>query len=135
MAPIESDKVECIQIRGDFTERQYIVQIAQHLRNEAGQITPVDAVLSDMAPNTSGIVTLDHGNIIDLCVAAYQFSARVLKPNGILVLKFFQGGELQELKELLKQHFEEVAVVKPKSSRSESKESFLFCSGFRKPST
>lgn len=135
MAPIESDRVECIQIRGDFTQRQYLVQIAQHLRNEEGQIVPVDAVLSDMAPNTSGIVTLDHGQIIDLCVAAYRFSTRVLKPNGILLLKFFQGGELQELKEMLKQHFEEVTVVKPKSSRSESKESFLFCSGFKKPST
>ncbi len=64
MDPIKSNNIECFQIKGDFTERSSIVKIAQLLRNEKNEIVPVDAVLSDMAPNTSGVKLLDHGIII-----------------------------------------------------------------------
>jgi 23S rRNA U2552 (ribose-2'-O)-methylase RlmE/FtsJ len=64
MDPITSTKVECIQIKGDFTDRKSIFQIAQHLKINDNQITAVDAVLSDIAPNTSGLQMLDHGIIV-----------------------------------------------------------------------
>lgn len=93
---------------------------------------PVDLVLSDLAPNTTGHQDTDHLRIMGLVEAAYQFATEVLKPGGAFVAKVFQGGAQSELLNQMKRDFTTVKHIKPPSSRKESAEQFVAAIGFRK---
>ena len=93
---------------------------------------PVDAVLSDMAPNASGQTQIDHLRIIGLCEAAIEFSQEVLAEGGIFVAKVWQGGTQSELLKILRQHFTSVKHAKPDASRKDSAESYVVATGFKR---
>ena len=112
-------------LQGDFTDP---VCQAQLMEAAGG---PVDLVLSDMAPNTTGHRQTDHIRIIGLIEAAAAFALTALKPGGALVAKAFQGGETADAIAHLKRHFDRVRPLKPKASRAESAEVYLVATGFR----
>lgn len=97
---------------------------AESLQAQA-KVERVDVVISDMAPNTSGIRSVDHARSIELCFKAVAVADRILKPGGAFVCKVFQGEDAVELTDALKARFQDVRNVKPKSSRDESVEFFL----------
>ena len=85
----------------------------------------IDVILSDMAPKTTGIRSVDSQRSLDINLRVLQISEEILKPNGILLVKAFQGETLNLLRKDFKKLFTEVKLCKPKSSRSESVEIFL----------
>lgn len=93
---------------------------------------PVDIVLSDLAPNTTGHQDTDHLRIISLVEAAYQFATEILKPGGSFIAKVFQGGAQGDLLRQMKLDFTTVKHIKPPSSRKESAEQFVAAIGFRR---
>ncbi len=90
-----------------------------------GQLDRFDVVLSDMAPDTSGIRSLDQARSEALFERALEIALATLAPGGNFVGKLFQGPDFQRLQRLLREHFEEAKVVKPESSRKESLEIYL----------
>lgn len=92
----------------------------------------MNAVLSDMAPNASGIKVLDHENIFDLCHSVLQFAVQVSSVNSSLLMKFWENSHYLKIleKELLK-YYESVKYVKPNASRSDSAEKFVLARGFK----
>lgn len=90
-----------------------------------------DAVLSDMAPNTTGHKQTDHLRIMAVVEAAYYFAKEVLKPNGIFVAKVFQGGAQNTLLAEMKRDFKTIKHIKPPASRKESSEQYLVAIGFK----
>ncbi len=92
---------------------------------------PVDLVLSDMAPNTTGHPGTDHIRIMMLAEMAVYFAIDVLAPGGAFVCKFFQGGAEKEILDLLKKRFAKTKHAKPAASRAESSETYLVAQGFR----
>lgn len=113
-------------IQGDFREDAVLAQLESEL---AGR--QVDVVLSDMAPNLSGIEGADAARIAHLVELAVDFSIRHLKPEGILVTKVFHGSGYSELTDLFKRTFKRVKPVKPKASRDRSAETFLVGMGLK----
>jgi 23S rRNA (uridine2552-2'-O)-methyltransferase len=107
-------------IQGDFQEDAVLAQLEAAL---AGK--PVDVVVSDMAPNLSGIAVTDAARISNLIELAVDFADKHLKPEGALVAKVFHGSGYNELVQLFRGHFKTVKVVKPKASRERSSETFL----------
>ena len=87
----------------------------------------LDVVISDMAANTTGNKSLDCIRTNQLCMDVVEFSAKILKPNGVLVSKLFMGEDFLEVKELAKSRFKKVDFFKPEASRNESKETYLHC--------
>jgi len=87
----------------------------------------LDVVVSDMAANTTGNKSLDCIRTNQLCMDVVEFSAKILKPNGVLVSKLFMGEDFLEVKELAKSRFKKVDFFKPEASRNESKETYLHC--------
>jgi len=114
-----------VQIQGDFTEEN----IQNEIRNYIN--TKVDVVMSDMAVNTTGIKNIDSIQTGELCIEAMLFAKNLLKGNGFFVSKIFLGGTFNEIVAEGKKYFKEVKVFKPKSSRKDSKESFIICSKLR----
>ena len=110
-----------IQIQGDFTK----VEIQNEIKNNLN--TKADIVLSDMAVNTTGIKNIDSIQTCELCREAMIFSKQMIKENGCFVSKIFMGGTFNEIVAEGKKFFKEVKVFKPKSSRKDSKESFIIC--------
>lgn len=92
---------------------------------------PVDLVLSDMSPSTTGHKATDHLRIMALSEAAAHFAIEVLAPEGSFVAKVFQGGAENDLLTMLKQAFAKVRHFKPPSSRAESAETYVIATGFR----
>ena len=90
-----------------------------------------DVVLSDMAPNTTGIKSLDHLKIMGLLEIALDFAEQVLAPGGTFLAKVFQGGTEAELLTRLKKNFKSVQHVKPDASRKESSEFYVIAKGFK----
>ncbi len=86
-------------------------------------------VLSDMAPKTSGRKDLDHFRSIDLARMAFQIACNALDPEGVFLCKVFEGEDLPDFRKELQGAFKTVKLFKPKSSRTESVEKFLFCQG------
>ncbi len=107
-------------IEGDFREEAVAQQLSDRLLGEQ-----VDIVLSDMAPNLSGVESADAARVMHVCELALEFSARHLKPEGALLVKTFQGSGYSQLVELFKQQFSSVAARKPPASRAQSSETFL----------
>jgi 23S rRNA (uridine2552-2'-O)-methyltransferase len=91
----------------------------------------VDLVLSDMAPNISGVDVVDQARAADLEALALDFSRRVLRPAGVLVMKVFQGAGFQELLAEARQSFRSVRMRKPRASRQRSSETYLVARGPR----
>jgi len=117
MVPIENS----IQIKGDFTEIQTKEKIRSYFKSN------IDVVLSDMAVNTTGIKDIDAIYTGELCKEAMLFSKDIIVKEGKFVAKIFLGSSFNEIVALAKTIFKEVKVFKPKSSRKESKESFIIC--------
>jgi len=114
-----------IQIEGDFTETNIQNKIKSYLGKGS------DVVMSDMAVNTTGIKNIDSIQTGELCKEAMTFSKEVLSEKGFFVSKIFMGGTFNEIVTLGKKIFKEVKVFKPKSSRKDSKESFIICRNLR----
>jgi len=114
-------------IQGDFREDAVVAQLEAAL---AGR--PVDLVVSDMAPNLSGIESADSARIAHLVELAVDFSVRHLKPGGALVAKVFHGSGYSQLVELFKKTFRVVKPIKPKASRDRSSETFIVGIGLKK---
>jgi len=110
-----------IQIKGDFTQKEIQSQIKSYLNKVS------DVVISDMAVNTTGIKNIDSIQTGELCKEAMIFSKEILSEKGFFVSKIFMGGTFNEIVALGKKIFKEVRVFKPKSSRKDSKESFIIC--------
>ena len=114
-----------VQIQGDFTEQIIQDEIKKHTN------TNVDVVMSDMAVNTTGIKNIDSIQTGELCKEAMFFAKDLLKENGFFISKIFMGGTFNEIVAEGKKYFKEVKVFKPKSSRKDSKESFIICKNLR----
>ena len=114
-----------IQIKGDFTEPNIQNQIKDYLNNE------IDVVISDMAVDTTGIKNIDSIQTGELCKEAMIFSKNVMSNKGFFISKIFMGSSFNEIIKLGKNIFKEVKVFKPKSSRKDSKESFVICKNLR----
>ena len=110
-----------IQIKGDFTNPLIQVQIKSYLDRRP------DVIMSDMAVNTTGIKDIDAIYTGELAIEAMNFSKEMLVKEGRFVSKIFLGSSFNEIVALGKKIFKEVKVFKPKSSRKESKESFIIC--------
>ena len=110
-----------IQIKGDFTEEDIQKEIKGFFKSK------VDVVVSDMAVNTTGIKDIDAIYTGELTMEAMNFSKEMLVKEGRFVSKIFLGSSFNEIVSLGKKIFKEVKVFKPKSSRKESKESFIIC--------
>ena len=110
-----------IQIKGDFTDLDYQEKIKKLFKSK------VDVVVSDMAVNTTGIKDIDAIYTGELAMEAMNFSKEMLVKEGRFVSKVFLGSSFNEIVALGKKLFKEVKVFKPKSSRKESKESFIIC--------
>ena len=124
---IEMEPVEGVQfIHGDFNDAAVLAQLETAL---AGQ--PVDLVLSDMAPNLSGIASSDSARVAHLIELALDYSLAHLRPDGALVVKMFHGSGYSQLVELFKKTFRVVRPIKPKASRDRSSETFLVGIGLK----
>jgi len=110
-----------IQIKGDFTDLESQEKIKALFKSK------VDVVVSDMAVNTTGIKDIDAIYTGELAMEAMNFSKEILVKEGRFVSKIFLGSSFNEIVALGKKLFKEVKVFKPKSSRKESKESFIIC--------
>ena len=93
-------------------------------------LLPFDLVISDMAPKTTGVKFTDQARSFELCERARDVAIRRLKPGGGFVAKIFEGPDAKAFQESLKPYFEKVRGFKPKSSRAESKETFILGLGF-----
>ena len=113
------------QIRGDFTDDATQQEIKKLLSDKA------DVVMSDMAINTTGIKNIDSIQTGELCKEAMVFSKDVISEKGFFISKIFMGSTFNEIVALGKKIFKEVKVFKPKSSRKDSKESFIICKNLR----
>jgi len=91
----------------------------------------IDVIISDMAENTTGNKSVDSIRTNNLCCEVIKFSLKMLTLNGAMVCKLFMGEDFLEAKNLAKKHFKNVDFFKPESSRSESKETYIFCSSLK----
>jgi 23S rRNA (uridine2552-2'-O)-methyltransferase len=110
---------------GDFREEAVLAGLHAAL---AG--APVDLVLSDMAPNISGVAAVDQPRAVYLCELALDLACKVLKPKGALVVKAFQGEGFDDYLREVRRAFAQVSTRKPEASRSESREVYLVARGF-----
>ena len=113
------------QIQGDFTDLEVQEQIKNQLKKGS------DVIMSDMAINTTGIKNIDSIQTGELCKEAIVFSKDVISDKGFFISKIFMGSTFNEIVALGKKFFKEVKVFKPKSSRKDSKESFIICKNLR----
>ena len=120
------DKIEhTIQIKGDFTELSTQNQIKEILTKK------IDVIMSDMAVNTTGIKNIDAIQTGELCIEAMLFSKDIISEKGFFISKIFMGSSFNEIVALGKKIYKEVKVFKPKSSRKDSKETFIICRNLR----
>jgi 23S rRNA (uridine2552-2'-O)-methyltransferase len=111
-------------VQGDFREDEVLVRLLDALGGR-----PVDLVLSDMAPNLTGIAVSDQARMMHLGELTLDFCERQLKPGGNLLVKVFQGSGYNELRQAVAARFETVTVRKPAASRDRSAETYLLARG------
>jgi 23S rRNA (uridine2552-2'-O)-methyltransferase len=121
MDPISG--VEIIQ--GDFQEESVYQELLSYMPAHS-----VDLVLSDMAPNMSGNHAVDIPKAMYLAELAYEFSTKMLKPNGALVIKIFHGEGCDELIKNIRSSFKKITIRKPQASRPRSRETYLLAKGY-----
>lgn len=107
-------------IQGDFREESVLRELEQVLSGRK-----VDLVLSDMAPNLSGVAATDAARVEDIIDLAIEFARAHMKPSGSLLVKCFNGSGYSQLVEKFKNEFKSVSSKKPKASRDKSSEIFL----------
>ncbi len=122
MPPI--DGAFCLQ--GDFTDDMTLQQLVETINAR-----PIDVVVSDMAPNLSGIKAVDQPKGMHLIELAFDFAEKQLRPGGHFVAKVFQGEGFDLLLKQVRAHFKTVAIRKPEASRSRSAELYLVAKGFQ----
>lgn len=122
MEPIEG--VQFLQ--GDFRDAEVLSQLESLVGGR-----PLDVVVSDMAPNLSGVATVDAARVAHLIELALEFAKQHLKPDGSLVVKVFHGSGYSQLVQLFKETFRTVKPIKPKASRDRSAETFLVGLGLK----
>ncbi|MBT9491327.1 MAG: RlmE family RNA methyltransferase [Paucibacter sp.] len=126
---VECEPIEGVQfIQGDFQEPAVLELLEAALAGRA-----VDLVVSDMAPNLSGIESSDAARVAGLVELAVDFAQQHLKPEGALVAKVFHGSGYTQLVELFKATFKKVKPIKPKASKDRSTETFLIGIGLKQP--
>jgi 23S rRNA (uridine2552-2'-O)-methyltransferase len=120
LKPIEPFTQEYIRtIVGDLTEPEIVEQILSFLPRKA------DVVISDAAPNITGVWEVDHARQIDLATKALEISLSLLRPSGNFFVKVFEGDLLNDFIQTVKTHFETVKIAKPQASRAKSSEMYL----------
>ena len=107
-------------IQGDFRDDAVLAQLEEIVGGR-----PVDLVISDMAPNLSGVAVADAARIEHVCDLALEFAQNHLKPDGALLVKCFHGSGYSQIVERFKHQFKTVAARKPKASRDKSAETFI----------
>ena len=107
-------------LEGDFTEASAMIWLEEKLKSGR-----VDLVLSDMAPNISGVMLRDQARHYELCELALDFAKNWLKPDGAFLVKVFQGVGFEDFRAQMRQAFEQVHIRKPDSSRDRSTEVYL----------
>ena len=112
-------------IKGDFLETKLQDKMSKHFDSL------IDVILSDMAANTTGNKSLDCIRTNQLCLEVLEFSKTILKKDGVVVSKLFMGEDFEKVKSLGKKIFKKVNFFKPKSSRDESKETYIHCVGLK----
>ena len=126
---LEMEPIEGVTfIQGDFRDDAVLEQLNAAVNGE-----PVDVVVSDMAPNLTGVTVTDTARVAHLVELAVEFALQHLKPEGALVTKVFHGSGYSELVELFRANFRTVKSVKPKASRDKSSETFLVGFGLKNP--
>ena len=126
---LEMEPIEGVTfIQGDFREDDVLAKLNAAVDNE-----PVDVVVSDMAPNLTGVTVTDTARVAHLVELAVDFALQHLKPEGALVTKVFHGSGYSELVEQFRASFKVVKAVKPKASRDKSSETFLVGFGLKNP--
>lgn len=118
--------VDVTFIQGDFTEDAVFEELLAAVNNQ-----PVDLVISDMAPNMTGMRSVDQVKAMFLCELALDFASKVLKPGGDFLIKIFQGEGFDSYLQSVRQAFEKVQMRKPSSSRGRSREQYLLARGFK----
>jgi 23S rRNA (uridine2552-2'-O)-methyltransferase len=113
-------------IQGDFTEEAVVSQIHERLNGNK-----LDLIISDIAPNISGIDSADQASSIYLVELALDMARQVLKPKGNFVAKVFQGVGSDDYLKQLRTSFEKVSIRKPAASRSRSREVYVVAKGFK----
>lgn len=116
--------VECLQ--GDFTEEETLNTLLKLIDNQK-----CDLVLSDMAPNLSGMGSVDQPRATYLAELAVDLAGEILQPDGVLVIKLFQGEGFEELIFRFRQTFKSVKFRKPDASRARSREIYAVCAGLK----
>lgn len=114
-------------LKGDFTDEK----IEQHLLNVVKN-QPIALVMSDMAPNMSGIAVADQAKSIYLCELALDFALKALTDQGHFLVKVFQGAGFEDYLKMMRSKFSQVKTRKPEASRPESREVYLLATG-KKP--
>ena len=122
MEPVEG----AIFLQGDFREQEVLRRLAELMDGRLA-----DVVVSDMAPNLSGVESADAARISHLVELALEFSQTHMKPHGALVVKVFHGSGYSQIVKLFKQSFVTVKPIKPKASRDKSSETFLVGIGLK----
>ncbi|MBH90766.1 MAG: 50S rRNA methyltransferase [Candidatus Marinimicrobia bacterium] len=118
------DEIKGIKIiKGDFLDPKLMFTVQKYF--DSG----IDVILSDMAADTTGNKSLDCIRTNQLCLEVLKFAKNVLKSNGVVVSKVFMGEDFEEVKDIGKNHFKKINFFKPKSSRNESKETYIHCVG------
>jgi 23S rRNA (uridine2552-2'-O)-methyltransferase len=140
------EPIEAVQfIQGDFSTdevlQQLLLKVEQTTQIPSGRgdeiatnkpdVRVVDVVISDMAPNLSGVASSDSARVAELVELALNFACITLKPEGALVVKLFHGSGYSQLVELFKKTFKVVKPIKPKASRDKSAETFLVGMGLK----
>jgi len=124
---LEMDSIPDVTfIQGDFTRDEVLAQILEAVGN-----TQVDLVISDMAPNMSGLSAVDMPRAMFLCELALDLAGRVLRPGGDFLIKVFQGEGFDVYHKDIRKLFDKVQMRKPLSSRDRSREQYLLGRGFR----
>ena len=117
--------VDAIILQGSIEDPDMLSKIEEILGSKA------DVVLSDLAPNVSGVWDIDHARQISLSTIALQFTQRVLRIGGSSVFKVFEGDMLKEFRSELHRNFGKVFLSKPSASRQESSELYIICLNFK----
>ena len=117
-------------IKGDFTDDKVLAELMAVLQDR-----PVDLVISDMAPNLSGMKEIDQPLAIYLTELALELACSTLRPGGALLMKCFEGAGLDELREMIRNNFRQLNNFKPKASRGKSREIYVLGRKFKGRST
>ncbi len=113
-----------ITLQGDFTEKETIEKIK-------GITQSFDVIISDASPSISGVWDIDHFRSIELCRRVLEIAKEVLKPGGNLLVKVFQGSEINNFVNEVRKNFKYVKITKPKASRKKSAEIYVVAKGFK----